>query len=65
MTLLKFQAPTTDLKALLLRNQSLAPEQEAPFSKFKDLLDKMLTGDPDKRITPKAALHHPFIQDQI
>eukprot|EP00039_Didymoeca_costata_P022972 m.5710 g.5710 ORF g.5710 m.5710 type:complete len:528 (+) comp3369_c0_seq1:288-1871(+) len=34
-------------------------------SQFRDLLDKMLTIDPEKRITPKDALKHPFITEKM
>jgi len=30
--------------------------------KFQDLVERMLTWDPAKRITPLAALSHPFFQ---
>ncbi|EGD72211.1 CMGC/DYRK/PRP4 protein kinase [Salpingoeca rosetta] len=65
VTLLKFQNPTTDLKALLLKNQSLTSDQQRHFTNFRDLLDKMLIVDPDKRISVRHALRHPFITEQI
>lgn len=39
---------------------------EAPRRKLAqlvDLLEKMTVLDPDRRITPKEALRHPFIRD--
>eukprot|EP00741_Cyanophora_paradoxa_P025110 tig00000342_g24238.t1 len=34
------------------------------YLKFKELLEKMLEYDPSKRITPLAALQHPFFREQ-
>jgi len=50
--------PTRDLKAELL--ESLHAE-EAQLALLADLLDKCLTFSPQHRITPEAALRHPFL----
>ena len=36
-------------------------EDPKMLADFKDLLDKMFTLDPDKRLTVSQALSHPFI----
>lgn len=48
-----------------MRNQTVPPDQKKHFQNFKDLLDKMFTLDPEKRITPRDALKHPFIAEQL
>ena len=65
MTLLDFNRPTRDLTSLLLENQSITQDERRHFTNFKDLLDKMLQLDPDKRISASSALKHPFITDKI
>lgn len=32
---------------------------------FKDLLEKMLNLDPEKRFTPKDCLNHAFVTDKL
>ena len=53
--------PTTkkDFKALLA-GQEGDPRQVA---NLVDLLERMMALDPEKRITAKEALRHPFIKD--
>lgn len=40
----------------------LKDEESKMLLAFIDLLDKCLTLDPQRRITPKEALVHPFIR---
>lgn len=62
--------PTRDLRARLMPNaSSLASKTQAAreeetkiITAFVDLLDKCLTLDPARRITPKDALLHPFFR---
>ena len=35
------------------------------MSAFRDLLEKMLMLDPERRITPKDALNHPFFRKEF
>ncbi|KJX97056.1 serine/threonine-protein kinase prp4 [Zymoseptoria brevis] len=50
-----------DLKSKLSANLKLLPLSEVKeHNAFVDLLDKCLQLDPEKRIKPKDALHHPF-----
>ena len=65
VTLLDFNRPSRDLTSLLLENQSITADERRHFTNFKDLLDKMLQLDPDKRISASAALKHAFITDKI
>ncbi len=46
--------------AALLAGQS--PDRRK-LAQLADLLERMMTLDPDKRITPKDALRHPFIKE--
>ncbi|KAI0628855.1 kinase-like protein [Trametes polyzona] len=56
--------PTRDLRQRVLPSSSvkLKDEESKLLLSFVDLLDKCLTLDPSKRITPKEALVHPFIR---
>lgn len=47
-----------------LRKVNKHPEDLRKVQQFKDLLDKMLVLDPERRITPKEALSHPFITEK-
>lgn len=58
-------SPTKDLLAELVGYQRLPEEQMVKVTQLKDLLDKILTLDPSKRISINDALKHPFIQDKI
>ena len=46
--------------AALLANQ--APDRRK-LVQLADLLERMTVLDPDRRITPKEALRHPFIKE--
>lgn len=57
--------PTRDLQQELIANQNLPDEQMRKVGQLKDLLDKIFSLDPSKRISLNHALAHPFIQDKI
>lgn len=57
-----FAKPTRDLRTRLLGASKGLPEDEIKdLNLFIDLLDRCLTLNPEKRITPAEALKHPFI----
>ena len=64
-SMLSLAQPSKDLKSLLLRNHKLAADEVVHFANFCDLLDKMLMVDPDKRISAKDALKHPFVATKM
>lgn len=57
--------PTRDLQQELIAHQNLPEEQNRKVTQLKDLLDKIFSLDPSKRISLNHALAHPFIQDKI
>lgn len=57
--------PIRDLQQELIAHQNLPEEQVRKVSQLKDLLDKIFSLDPSKRISLNMALSHPFIQDKI
>lgn len=57
--------PIRDLQQELVANQNLPEEQMRKVGQLKDLLDKIFSLDPSKRISLNHALAHPFIQDKI
>jgi serine/threonine-protein kinase PRP4 len=65
VTLLNLDKPTTDLQAMLLRNQTVEPGEARHLANFRDLLEKMLAVDPERRITIKDALKHPFMVEHL
>jgi len=56
--------PTRDLRARLMPPASvkLKDDENKLLMSFIDLLDKCLTLDPARRITPREALAHPFVR---
>jgi serine/threonine protein kinase len=56
--------PTRDLRARLMPPSSvkLSDEENKLVASFIELLDRCLTLDPNRRITPREALAHPFIR---
>ena len=56
--------PTKDLKSRLLpsinEQRTMKDDEIKSIYNFVDLLDKMLMLDPQKRISAKDALSHPF-----
>ena len=56
--------PTRDLRARLMPPSSvkLSDEEMKLIASFIELLDRCLTLDPSRRITPREALAHPFIR---
>lgn len=65
ITLLDLQKPTMDLMSMLLGDHKVAADDRRMLVHFKDLLEKMLVVDPEKRISIKEALRHPFIREKI
>lgn len=54
--------PTRTLKSLLIsESEDLASGEVGLLVHLTDLLEKCLELDPDRRITPNAALSHPFL----
>ncbi|TPX33183.1 hypothetical protein SmJEL517_g03792 [Synchytrium microbalum] len=57
--------PPRDLKGFFSADAASVPRDEAALvTQFADLLDKCLQLNPEKRISPKEALLHPFISDR-
>ncbi|ELT96857.1 hypothetical protein CAPTEDRAFT_157727 [Capitella teleta] len=54
-----------DLLAELIGCQRLPDDQHRKVTQLKDLLERMLTLDPTKRINLNQALGHPFIQEKL
>lgn len=40
-------------------------DNKRKLMQLKDLMEKMLIIDPERRILPKDALEHPFLTDKI
>ena len=62
---IKFSTPTKDLFSLLCPPAtvaSMSAQEVAKIQLFKDVLEKMLTLDPEKRPTPEELLAHQFFQ---
>lgn len=57
--------PNRDLMAELVGGQKHSEELLRKVSQLKDLLDKILTLDPTKRISINQAITHPFITEKI
>jgi serine/threonine-protein kinase PRP4 len=54
--------PTKDVAAkLLAHDRNLGERERKMVAQLGDLLDKMFTFEPEKRITVAQALAHPFI----
>ena len=60
--LINFTKPSRDLKSrLVATTKGLNDVETRELNLFVDLLDRCLSLNPEKRITPKEALKHPFI----
>lgn len=46
---------------VLVNNSGTLDEDSRIVGQFKDMLEKIFTLDPDKRMTVSQALNHPFI----
>ena len=57
--------PSKDILADLIGNQRLPEDQLRKVTQLRDMLEKMLMLDPNKRLSINEALRHPFIQDRI
>jgi serine/threonine-protein kinase PRP4 len=64
VTTLKNPNPTWDLMSRL-SPEGRASENKRKMGQLKDLLERMLTTDPEKRISPKHALEHLFVTEPI
>lgn len=49
----------------LTHGHKLPEDQQKKVTQLRDLLDKMLTLDPSKRITINHCLTHPFITEKL
>jgi serine/threonine-protein kinase PRP4 len=58
--LVQVHKSTRDLSSLLMKSKAPADDRQLVV-KLADLLEKMFTLDPAKRITVKEALQHPFV----
>ncbi|CAF1000741.1 unnamed protein product [Rotaria sordida] len=56
--------PCRDLLSLLIGHQRLPEDQMKKVLQLRDLLDKILMFDPQKRFNIKQAFEHPFIQER-
>jgi serine/threonine-protein kinase PRP4 len=55
--------PLKDMRARLLKNTNeLREGDKEMLLQFVDFLDRCLALSPDKRLTPKEALQHPFLK---
>lgn len=53
--------PTQDLRSrILAASTDLSDAESRELNHFIDLLERCLTLNPDKRLTPDEALRHPF-----
>ncbi|KAL2267413.1 hypothetical protein VTJ83DRAFT_4690 [Remersonia thermophila] len=58
--------PTRDLRArLLAASAGMTDAESRELNHFIDLLERCLTLNPDKRITPAEALKHPFFTHRV
>ncbi|KAI8575891.1 hypothetical protein K450DRAFT_180085 [Umbelopsis ramanniana AG] len=57
--------PVKDLKSRLAPGSKSSVEEIRLISAFIDLLEKALQLNPEKRLTPKEALSHPFITGKL
>lgn len=61
-----FIKPVRDIKSrIMAASTSDSDEENRLVQAFVDLLDKCLILGPDKRLTPKEALSHPFITGKV
>lgn len=65
ITVMDLHKPTKDLMAMLLGDHKVAADDRRLLVHFRDLLEKMLMVDPEKRISIKEALNHPFIKEKL
>ena len=56
--------PCRDLLSLLVGYQRLPDDQMKKVLQLRDLLDKILMFDPQKRLNLKHSFEHPFIQER-
>ncbi|CAF3836633.1 unnamed protein product [Rotaria magnacalcarata] len=57
-------SPCRDLLSLLIGHQRLPEDQMKKVLQLRDLLDKILIFDPQKRLNIKQSFEHPFIQER-
>lgn len=56
--------PVRELSTLLAPNSKMNEEEKTSLKNFVDLLEKCFSLNPEKRITPREALAHPFLLKQ-
>jgi serine/threonine-protein kinase PRP4 len=58
--------PTRDLRTrLLAASAGMSDAEGRELNHFVDLLERCLTLNPDKRLTPAEALRHPFFTHRV
>ncbi|CAF3177142.1 unnamed protein product [Rotaria socialis] len=57
-------SPCRDLLSLLIGHQRLPEDQMKKVLQLRDLLEKVLIFDPQKRLNIKQSFEHPFIQER-
>lgn len=62
-----FKKPTRDLKSRLMAQgtRGMSDAEVKELTLFLDLLDRCLSLNPEKRITPNEALKHPFLAPRV
>jgi serine/threonine-protein kinase PRP4 len=65
--LMDFKKPTRDLKTRLMGQgtRGMSDVEAKDLALFMDFLDKCLSLNPEKRITPNDALKHPFLARRV
>jgi len=65
LTLLTYQSATRNLLDMLIGRQKLNEDMKRKVMQLRELLDKMFSLDPEKRISVHDCLTHPFIHEKI
>jgi serine/threonine-protein kinase PRP4 len=64
-TVMKYTTPTKDLMEMLTGKHKLNEDSRRKVQQLRELLEKMLVLDPQKRATVNVCLTHPFISEKM